>query len=52
MVPEVVKFALFCTSDLPRVQKSANYMPKGAILRKGVQKVLFNRNSFFMMQFS
>ena len=43
MVPEGIKFTLFCTRDLPQVKKSANLMPEGAILKELVQKVaLFN----------
>ena len=45
MVPEGIKFALFCKSP-----KSANFMPKGAILKKECKKVLFH--SFVKMQFS
>ena len=37
MVPEGIKFA-----RLPRVQKSANFIPKGAISKKECKKVLFN----------
>ena len=33
MVPEGIKFALFCMSGLPRVQKRANFIPKGTILK-------------------
>ena len=50
MVSEDIKFALFCTSGLPQVQKSVNFMPKGANFRKERKKVIFN--SFVMMQFS
>ena len=32
-----LKFALFCISGLPQVQKSAHFMPKDAVL-KTVQK--------------
>ena len=42
MVQEGIKFALFCISGLPRVQKSANFMPEGAILKTKCKKVLFN----------
>ena len=31
MVPEGIKFAFFCKSGLPRVEKRANFMSKGAI---------------------
>ena len=37
MVPEGLKFVLFCTSGL---QKSANFRPKGAIFEKECKKVL------------
>ena len=50
MVPERIKFALFCTSGLPQVQKSASFMPMGAIFKKKCKKGLFN--SFVEMQFS
>ena len=49
MVPEGIKFV----SGLPKVQKSANFMPKGAIygviIKKECKKVQFIR--FAMMQF-
>ena len=50
MVPEDVKFALFSSSALPKVQITAYFMPKGTIFIKECKKVLFN--SFVMMQFS
>ena len=50
MVPEGIKFALFCKSGLPQVQKNANFMAKGAIFRKECKKVIFN--IFLMIQFS
>ena len=40
MVPLGIKFAHFYTCGKPLVQKSANFMPSGTIL-KVVQKVLF-----------
>ena len=42
MVPQGLKFAHFCMSGLPRVEKSANFMPMGAIFKKKCKKVLFN----------
>ena len=42
MLPESIKFALFCMSGLPRVQKRANFIPEAAILKTKCKKVLFN----------
>ena len=50
MVPEGIKFALFCKSGLQRVQKSANFMPNGAILKEECKKSYFD--IFLMIQFS
>ena len=34
IVPEGIKFALFCMSGLPRVQKSADFISKGTIFKR------------------
>ena len=42
MVPEGLKFTLFCASGLPQENKSSNLMPEGVTLKIKCQKVLFD----------